>query len=367
MSILNVMWAGGSAFASVHKVHQQILSQAEPGTEIKTWLLQGSAAGCAAEVGECHEWQLSSARLKGKGFWRFAKPWLHARLRRALQESDARVLLLDGLGVARILLPILRGFPQIRSVVVIHGSTRLHREDQALFRQFPSSQLSLAAVSQTLASSLAHDLQKPVTALRSAFDPQAFKSGLASREQARLRLGLPTDDTPVLGAVGRLVADKGFACLFEAFAKALVSQPRLRLVIVGEGRSREALEVRINLLGLRDKVLLPGHLSDAATLYKAFDWVAIPSLDEGLGLILQEAVMSGVPVLTSDLPVFREQLASTGRYAPVDDINAWKELILEAFNSAAETTAAAQYVALSPDTAWHSFSQAAGTLLLSAK
>lgn len=55
------------------------------------------------------------------------------------------------------------------------------------------------------------------------------------------------------------------------------------MVIVGEGQARAALEARIEQLGLQGKVSLPGHLSDAATLYRAFDWVAVPSIQEGWG------------------------------------------------------------------------------------
>lgn len=363
MSILNIMWAAGPAFASVHKVHQQILSQAETDTVVKTWLLQGAATGCVANVGECREWNLSSSRLKAKHFWRLVQPWMRMRFHRALQASGARVLLIDGIGVARVMLPVLKSLSQLRVVVVIHGATRLHQSDQALFQQFPASQLTLAAVSQTLAASLERDLQKPVIALRTAFDPQAFSARLLPRDQARASLGLPVDDAPVLGAIGRLVADKGFACLLEAFAKMLDSRPNLRLVIVGEGQARPELEARIKQLGLGDKVMLPGHLKHAATLFKAFDWVAIPSLEEGLGLTLQEAVMSGVPVLTSDLPVFREQLADTGRYAPVNDVDAWREAIFQAFNLPAQEVAADQYAALAPDQAWQRFSQTAATLL----
>ena len=43
MSIINVMWSGGSPFTSVHKVHQQILSQTAPGASVKTWLLKDKA------------------------------------------------------------------------------------------------------------------------------------------------------------------------------------------------------------------------------------------------------------------------------------------------------------------------------------
>ena len=363
MSILNVMWAGGAPFASIHKVHQQILSQALPSAPVKTWLLQGDAAECGVDVGEIREWGLSSARLKGRHFWRLTKPWMRARFHRALQDSDARLLLLDGLGVARTLLPILKSLPHIRVVVIFHGATRLHAGDRVLFQQLPASQLALAAVSNTLAASLSSDLQIPVMTLRSAFEPAAFCCALLPREEARTRLGLPADGGPVLGAVGRLVSEKGFGCLLDAFAAALRERPDLKLVIVGEGSTRASLQARIDELGLHGQVLLPGHLDDAARLYRAFDWVAIPSREEGLGLIMQEAVMAGVPVLSSELAVFREQLADSGWYAPVDDVNAWRDAILRAFSVCAEAVAADQFQALGPDQAWQSFSQTARALL----
>ncbi|NYH08465.1 glycosyltransferase involved in cell wall biosynthesis [Pseudomonas moraviensis] len=362
MSILNVMWAGGAPFASTHKVHQQILSQAAPSEPVQTWLLQGRACEGGLSVGEVTEWGLSSARLKGRHFWRLTRPWMRSRFHKALKNSGARVVLLDGLGVARTLLPVLEAMPDVRAVVVFHGSTRLHPADRALFKRIPSSQLTLVAVSNTLAASLCQDLQIQVMTLRSAFDPLAFRADLLPREQARARLGLALDK-PVLGAVGRLVAGKGFGCLLDAFAEALLQRPDLQLVILGEGTGRAVLEARIDELQLRGKVLLPGHLDDAAQLYRAFDWVAMPSLNEGLGLIMQEAVMAGVPVLSSELEVFREQLADTGWYAPVQDVAAWRDAILRAFSASAETVAAEQYQALAPDQAWLDFSQAAHDLL----
>ncbi|MGE8100038.1 glycosyltransferase [Pseudomonas fluorescens] len=363
MSILNVMWSGGAAYASVHKVHLQILAQVEPATPINTWLLQGSARGCVAEIGETREWHLPSNQLKGRRFWKLLTLWMQARFYRALHQSDVRVLLLDGLGTARVLLPVLKKLPQLRAVVLFHGATRFTAADHKLLSQLPASQLTLAAVSQTLANALEADLQIPVVTLRSALDPLAFRSRLLSREQARARLQLPVDNTPVVGAVGRLVGKKGFACLIEAFAKVLIQRPQLRLVIIGEGQARAALEARVNRLGLRDKVLLPGNLEDAATLFRAFDWIAIPSLEEGLGLILQEAVMAGVPVLASDLAVFREQLAGAGCYAMPEDVTAWSEALIQALGVASESVAAAQSTVLSPDDAWLDFSQVARRLL----
>lgn len=352
MSILNIMWAGGSAFASVQKVHQQILSHAICHGPINTWLLQGGAQ----EGESVREWNLSSAELKGRHLWKLLAPLMRARFHKALPE-DVEIVLLDGVGVARVMLPVLKRTPQVRAVVVFHGATRLRKADRKLVDQFPASHLTLAAVSQTLAHSLEHYLQRPVAVLRSAFDPVAFRAAALSREQARSRLDLPLEGSPVLGAVGRLVDGKGFGCLLEAFAGVLAHQPQARLVIVGEGPARSTLEARIQELGLQGKVSLPGHLPEAATLYRAFDWVAIPSTEEGLGLILQEAVMAGVPVLTSELAVFREQLADAGWYAPSDDVQAWAHLMERAFAASPREVLEAQSRALAPEQAWKDFSE----------
>jgi len=364
MSIINVMWAGGSPFASVHKVHHQILSRIEPAMPVKTWLLQGSAATCQGNVGAAREWHLSSARLKGRHVWRLFTPWMRQRFRQALLDSDAHVVLLDGLGVARTLLPVLHDMAHIRVAVIFHGTTRLNARSRELLCGFPASRLTLMAVSQTLATALQDELGIPVTALRSAFDPAAFRSALMPREEARARLGLTSARLQVFGAVGRLVDDKGFACLLDAFAQAATNHPDWRLVIVGEGPRRDALQARIAQPDLQGKVQLTGHLENVATLYGAFDWVLIPSLNEGLGLILQEAVMAGVPVLTSELAVFREQLGEAGWYVPANDAGAWTQALVEIPRRSATALAAAQYQALAPDEAWSSFSQAARQLIL---
>lgn len=363
MNVINVMWAGGSPYASVHKVHQQILSLAEPGTSINTWLLQGQAIGCMESIGTSREWHLPHRLLKGRHLWALLRPWLQARLRRALAASDAQVLLLDGLGVARILLPILSSLPGTRVVVIFHGSTRLRETDRALLRAFPASRLALVAVSRTLATSLQQDLQMPVVPLRSALEPTSFCARLLARDAARSELGILEPDVKVMGAVGRLVADKGFDYLLEAFAIAFRKQPELRLVIVGEGTARSELEQQVKRLGLQGKVSLPGYRPGVEKFYRGFDWVLIPSREEGLGLVLQEAVMAGVPVLVSDLPVFREQLGEAGCYAAIGNPSVWAQAIARCVTLDADKVSGDQLRALSPEDAWQRFSMESRSLL----
>jgi hypothetical protein len=47
-----------------------------------------------------------------------------------------KIVLLDGVGVARVMLPMLKRLPQVRAVVLFHGATRLRQADRALFEQF---------------------------------------------------------------------------------------------------------------------------------------------------------------------------------------------------------------------------------------
>ena len=363
MSIINVMWSGGSPYASVHKVHQQILSQASPGTPVKTWLLQHSAPACLRELGQVEALKLSTRFLKGRGIWALSRPWRNCFFRKALLKNDARQVLIDGLGVARVLLPALRTLPHVRAVVMFHGSTRVQCKDVKLLRQFSSEQLTLCAVSQTLADSISADLKLPVVTLSSMLNPHTFEQQLLPRDQARQQLGIPAGTHQVFGAVGRLVDSKGFDTLLSAFAKTLVNHPDRLLIIIGEGAMRAELEAQVKALGLQGKVLLPGYVDNVASLYRAFDWVLIPSRAEGLGLVVQEAVIAGVPILASDLPVFYEQLGEAGNYVAVGDESAWARAIEASDTLSTTEVAARQHASLDPEHAWLRFRQACTTVL----
>jgi len=169
----------------------------------------------------------------------------------------------------------------------------------------------------------------------------------------------------MLGAVGRLVESKGFEMLIEAFAKACARQPCLQLAIIGEGPQHAALQARIDALGLAGRVHLCGHREDLQQLYRAFDWLLVPSRSEGLGLVVQEAVMADVPVVCSDLQVFREQLRDTGGYLPIADESAWAEAIERCSALSASAVAAQQRQALAPEQAWQAFCNGSQSLLRS--
>lgn len=361
MNIVNMMWAGGSPYMSIHQVHRQVLSHAGADARISNWLLLGSGLCCG--LGSTREWHMPQRALKGRHLWRLLRPWLRMRLRKALAEAEVDVLLLDGVGVARLVLPLLHQIPDVRAKVLFHGRTRLNASDIRLLRELPAERLSIAAVSQTLAQALEQDLGRPVQTLRIALEPEAFRQSLMSREQARQALALPQTNGQVLGAVGRLVESKGFEILIDAFAKGAARHPHMHLAIIGDGPLRAELQARVYALGLSDRVHLCGHRDDLRQLYCAFDWLLVPSRAEGLGLVVQEAVMADVPVICSDLPVFHEQLEGAGCYLPVGDMDAWAEAIARCDALGAATLAARQRQALAPEAAWRAFQNGSASLL----
>lgn len=113
---------------------------------------------------------------------------------------------------------------------------------------------------------------------------------------------LPADGL-VIGTVGRLVEVKDQRTLVQAFADLVDGDPelrgRLRLLIVGDGPLRGALEAQAAALGIADLLWLPGDRDDVAALLTEMDLFVLPSLAEGISNTVLEAMASGLPVIAT--------------------------------------------------------------------
>jgi glycosyltransferase involved in cell wall biosynthesis len=103
----------------------------------------------------------------------------------------------------------------------------------------------------------------------------------------------------VIGAVGRLSHEKGFDVMLQGVAEILREDDRARVVILGEGPERPALERLAENLGVADRVLLPGYRPQARNYLRLFDLFVLPSRTEGLPITLLEAMHAGVPVVAT--------------------------------------------------------------------
>lgn len=132
------------------------------------------------------------------------------------------------------------------------------------------------------------------------------------RIAARATLGLGADDEVILN-VARQEAQKAQHILVEAFAAVATRRPNAVLLIAGrEGANSERVAAAVRASGVADRVRMLGARDDVPDLLCASDVFAFPSLWEGLGGSVLEAMAMKVPVVSSDLPPVAEVLAGTG-------------------------------------------------------
>jgi glycosyltransferase involved in cell wall biosynthesis len=110
---------------------------------------------------------------------------------------------------------------------------------------------------------------------------------------------------PVIGTVAALREEKNIARLLGAFA----TLPSGRLVIVGDGPERPALEALAASLGIADRVQFVGHRQDTATFYAQFDIFVLSSDTEQMPLSVIEAMASGLPVVSTAVGDVRQMVA----------------------------------------------------------
>jgi glycosyltransferase involved in cell wall biosynthesis len=155
-----------------------------------------------------------------------------------------------------------------------------------------------------------------VTTVYNGIDTSPFEH---PAQDVRSRWALPHE---FLLSVGHIERRKNFGLLVDAVA-ALRDQGLVRpLVIAGrDGGALEALQRQIARQGLRDLITIIADADDAAVrgLYALCRLVVMPSRYEGFGIPLLEAMAAHRPLVTSDIPVFRELTDGKGAYFPVDD------------------------------------------------
>lgn len=117
-------------------------------------------------------------------------------------------------------------------------------------------------------------------------------------------------ETPMILAVGRLVARKGYMTLIRALPKILESYPGARLVVVGRGHMKKSLLKNARKLGVEHALFIRSSMSfdDLAQHFRSADLVVYPSYYEGQGLIPLESLASGTPVVTVNQPPLTEMI-----------------------------------------------------------
>ena len=157
--------------------------------------------------------------------------------------------------------------------------------------------------------------------------PNAERQALRSSMRAQLGIA---QTQPLLGMACRLVEQKGVSDALQAFAGTRGEFPEARLLIAGDGPLRAQLESEATQAGLTGSVRFLGWRDDVPQLLAACDLFLMPSLWEGFGLVLLEAMAQGLPVVASCVSAIPEIVLAgeTGLLAPPRDVPAFREALL---------------------------------------
>lgn len=137
----------------------------------------------------------------------------------------------------------------------------------------------------------------PFQLSRNAIDVATYRFDADTRH--RLRSELCIEDTFVIGHVGRLTTQKNHEFLFKAFAAVKRARANSVLMLIGDGELETSIKAQAEQLGITDSILFMGRQSNIGELMSAMDMFVLPSLYEGLGIVLVEAQCNGLPCIVS--------------------------------------------------------------------
>ncbi|MCC6976014.1 MAG: glycosyltransferase [Anaerolineae bacterium] len=160
------------------------------------------------------------------------------------------------------------------------------------------------------------------------YDLRALRALQRGDHSFRARLGIPPE-APLVGIVGRIVPIKNHALFLEAAALAYKTIPEARFLIVGDGELRAQTEAQVDALGLRERVIFTGWITDLPPLYSTLDLLVLCSKAEGLPSSIIEALVTGVPVAATAVGGVVDLLADhLGALVPSEDADALGEAII---------------------------------------
>jgi glycosyltransferase involved in cell wall biosynthesis len=139
--------------------------------------------------------------------------------------------------------------------------------------------------------------QEKIVCIENGIDVERFNISVDIAAK-RLEFGI-RDGTKIIGTVGRLVEQKGHKYLLDAFKVMEDGFPDMKLLIVGDGPLMKTLKEQVSNLGLEGKVIFTGLRTDISELLAIMNIFVLPSITEGLPLVLLEAMAAGKPVVAS--------------------------------------------------------------------
>lgn len=169
--------------------------------------------------------------------------------------------------------------------------------------------------------------------LNNAIDLDKYKYNNDVRNSLRKKLNI-SDDTLVIGHIGRFVEQKNHKFLIDIFNEIHKKNNNSILLLIGQGPLESDIKDKVNKLGLNNSVLFLGQLNNANEYYQAFDIFILPSLYEGLGMVLIEAECSGLLCFASDEVPMDAKVTDNLKFISLNDsAEIWSNKVLNSIKS----------------------------------
>ena len=172
--------------------------------------------------------------------------------------------------------------------------------------------------------------RKKIQVIYNGIDLSKF-GGPLTKNEVRAELGIKPDEY-VIGVIARLEEQKGHRYLLEALSNIPEHLGSLKILIVGDGQLRSALEAETKKRALSSNVLFLGTRKPIAPILKALDLFLLPSLWEGFSMAILEAMAAGIPVIATLVGGAGEVITSgkDGLLIPPGDAQSLAEAIKDA-------------------------------------
>ena len=324
--ILNMVFSAEEKYHSVLNIHNDIskvLSTNE--YRVTNLFLTGEPTRQAAFPGNNKYWKLDTRLARKKGMLNKLKyQLLKYRLLQLIKKNNIDMVICDGITSITLLCSIQR-YSSIKAVGIFHAPAKIKKQKKNLIKQHINL-WHFVAVSEMvrdelLASNCGITTQNSCV-IHNAIDLCKLKKSSFSRDEARDKMGIGKKKF-VFGITGRLVTYKNHVVIIEAVHLLKISKQwpeKAQVVIIGDGDKKEFLKEKVNTAGLQNDFLFTGWINNASYYISAFDAFIMASTNkEGFGVALLEGCSLKIPVIASDIDIFRTITGNNAFYFPVGD------------------------------------------------
>lgn len=227
-------------------------------------------------------------------------------------------------------------FRKVKLVTTIHGWTKAGARlkfyeylDSFVIRYFDQIIVVSGGIQKTLLKSRLSP--EKIVVIHNGIDADYFSGKFVNVEYKR-RIGIE-DNFNVIGTVGRLSVEKGQKYLIEAASEVINIFPNTVFLIIGNGPFKKSLQDMAKSFGLEKNVIFTGPFprEELRNIYSLTDIFILPSLAEGFGLALTEAMAMGIPAIATKIGGIPEiiEYGKTGYLIPPADPNAISRAIID--------------------------------------